>query len=139
MLRVRELECQLAGERLWSRIRELEDEMPKRNARERLPRSVLNNVISQNMYTSTSEAPVLYNRLFMHDGPWSLVSASMIHPSVQASERAAALSRIVEPHHAVMHSKCPSSTVSRSNLPESLEGRPYKKKRLGWLFATGKV
>eukprot|EP00579_Thalassiosira_antarctica_P017384 CAMPEP_0201945602 /NCGR_PEP_ID=MMETSP0903-20130614/53988_1 /ASSEMBLY_ACC=CAM_ASM_000552 /TAXON_ID=420261 /ORGANISM="Thalassiosira antarctica, Strain CCMP982" /LENGTH=449 /DNA_ID=CAMNT_0048488671 /DNA_START=58 /DNA_END=1408 /DNA_ORIENTATION=- len=128
MLRVREIERQLAEERLWSRIRELEDEMSKRNARERLLRSVLDNFISQNK--STAVAPALPNRSFMHDGLWGLVSASMIHPSVQASERAAMLSRMVEAHHAVTPSKRLSSTVSRSNSPESLEGRLNKKQRL---------
>jgi len=128
MFPVRELERQLAGERLRSRIRELEDEMSKRNARERLLRSVLDNVISQNR--STAVAPALSNRSFMHDGLWGLVSASMIHPSVQASERAAMLSRMVEAHHAVTPSKRLSSTVSRSNSPESLEGRLNKKQRL---------
>ena len=123
MLRVREIERQLAGERLRSRIRELEDEMSKRNARERLLRSVLENVICQNR--STIIAPALSNRSFMYDGLWSLVSASMIHPSVQASERAAVLSRIVMP------SKRPSSILSQSNLPESHEGRPNKNQRLG--------
>eukprot|EP00579_Thalassiosira_antarctica_P033131 CAMPEP_0202002726 /NCGR_PEP_ID=MMETSP0905-20130828/8496_1 /ASSEMBLY_ACC=CAM_ASM_000554 /TAXON_ID=420261 /ORGANISM="Thalassiosira antarctica, Strain CCMP982" /LENGTH=418 /DNA_ID=CAMNT_0048559713 /DNA_START=57 /DNA_END=1313 /DNA_ORIENTATION=+ len=128
MFPVRELERQLAGERLRSRIRELEDKMSKRNARERLLRSVLDNVISQNR--STAVAPALSNRSFMHDGLWGLVSASMIHPSVQASERAAMLSRMVEAHHAVTPSKRLSSTVSRSNSPESLEGRLNKKQRL---------
>jgi len=134
MLRVREIERQLAEERLWSRIRELEDEMSKRNARERLLRSVLDNFISQNK--STAVAPALPNRSFMDDGLWSLVSASMIHPSVQASERAAMLSRIVEPYHVVMPFKCPSSTVPRTNSPESLEGRPNKKQRLESSFAA---
>mmetsp|Transcript_31390 Transcript_31390/g.58040 ORF Transcript_31390/g.58040 Transcript_31390/m.58040 type:complete len:428 (-) Transcript_31390:246-1529(-) len=127
MFPVRELERQLAGERLRSRIRELEDEMSKRNARERLLRSVLDNVISQNR--STAVAPALSNRSFMHDGLWGLVSASMIHPSVQASERAAMLSRMVEAHHTVP-SKRPSSILYRSNSPESLEGRLNKKQRL---------
>ena len=133
MLRVRELERQLAGERLWSRIQELEDEMSKRDARERLLRSVLDTIISQDRSKSTAVAPVSSNRSFMHDGLWGLVSASMIHPSVQASERANMLSRIVELHHAVMHSKCPSSTVSRNNSPEILEGRPStnNRQRLG--------
>ena len=131
MVRVRELERQLAGERLRSRIRELEDEMSKRNARERLLRSMLDNVICQN--SSTAVVPALSNRSTMNDGMWSLVSASMIHPSVQASERAATLSGVVEPHHAGIPSKRPSSTVSESNSPESLEGRPNtnKKQRLG--------
>lgn len=139
ILRVRELEGQLAAERLQARVRQLEVEMSHRRAREGFLRSVLDNTITQNrasvMSAVACHPPALFNQhapAMPQDGLWSLVSASMIHPSVQASERDAMLSRIVEPHRhnsVTRPSKRPSPTSSRdkSSVPGSLVN---KKQRL---------
>jgi len=141
MLRVRELERHLAGQRIRARIRELEEQMTRQNARDRMFKSMLNNLVSQNK--SVAAIPPRPNSSFMEDGLWSLVSASMIHPSVQASERTSMLSRIVERHHEAMPSKRPSPEAMPSKRPsseimallkKSAEGfyeQPAKKQRLG--------
>lgn len=136
MLRVRELERQLAEEKYLQRIRELEAERSQRNARERLYESVFDIVMSQ--HRAAAVIPTLPNRQFAGDGLQSLFPASAINPFVQASERAPTFSRIVEPHHMAMPFERPSSAVSQNVFQNSLEGRPNKKQRLDSLFDVRK-
>jgi hypothetical protein len=106
----RKLDAQHSEERLQARIRELEEEMSRRNAKEIILRTVLDNVIAQKRAatsTATTAPSAMVQRpaaamtrhaprLLAQDGMWSLASASLIHPSIQATERASMFSKIVQ-------------------------------------------
>jgi len=93
--RVKELESQLTAERLRARVRELEGDLARQRSVEAQLRAQLC-VFSRNHFVmgapSAAPASVIVNHKsdappMQGDGLWSLVSASMIHPSVRSQER----------------------------------------------------
>eukprot|EP00581_Thalassiosira_minuscula_P017626 CAMPEP_0183717810 /NCGR_PEP_ID=MMETSP0737-20130205/11284_1 /TAXON_ID=385413 /ORGANISM="Thalassiosira miniscula, Strain CCMP1093" /LENGTH=404 /DNA_ID=CAMNT_0025947287 /DNA_START=240 /DNA_END=1454 /DNA_ORIENTATION=- len=98
--RVRELEGQLATERLVGRVRELESMIGRQQTVEENLRSQLH-IFSRGGGHPPSQPPMSRGPSGMREeGLWSLASASMIHPSVQAEaeraeQRAAMYSRMM--------------------------------------------
>eukprot|EP00571_Detonula_confervacea_P013988 CAMPEP_0172305190 /NCGR_PEP_ID=MMETSP1058-20130122/6527_1 /TAXON_ID=83371 /ORGANISM="Detonula confervacea, Strain CCMP 353" /LENGTH=427 /DNA_ID=CAMNT_0013016713 /DNA_START=20 /DNA_END=1303 /DNA_ORIENTATION=+ len=91
--RVKELEGQLAAERLRARVRELEGDLARQKSVEEQLRAQVGALTRS--HGIGSAAAVANPPPMPGDGLWSLVSASMIHPSVRAQERNAMLSRMV--------------------------------------------
>ena len=103
MSRVRALEQQLAEERIRvQNMAALEEQvLSKQREQENLNKYI--DVLNRNRMTTTAmtlapapQSPIQQQRpVIQNDGLWSLVSASMIHPSVQAQERNAMLHKMV--------------------------------------------
>ncbi|KAL7537834.1 hypothetical protein ACHAXR_008107 [Thalassiosira sp. AJA248-18] len=136
--RVKELEGQLAVERLQARVRELENEVVRQRTVEGQLRAQIE-VLTRNRRSPTVAKP---SGGVQDSGLWSLVNASMIHPSVHASGRAGMISRIAATrnpptrHHAMPHqpiealsAQGPEQRATIRQRDPPLNDSPNKKQR----------
>jgi len=130
LLRVRELERQLAEEKLRSQIREIADHRSQQRARENLLRSMLQNYTSQSK--PVTMAPSILNHPFMQEGLPRLAS------NAQESDVASMIYRMAGPHHTGLNYKRPSSDISQNNNTSIHERPPAKKQMLESLLAARK-